>query len=206
MLVFFVIIGGLGVDALAGGRVAFELVLLLFGVGSAFAAGQRILIGRSLGLNQLSAIKGLWRTGLRLTITPGLIIAFLMIAFPNVVAQWFTSSPAIQHEAAGAIRLSGICVPFMAWSIANVQTLRAFGKTKWDMVTNLGAALVVQLPLAWLLGDVIFHSIIGCYAGVVAYWAVRALATEVLARRLVPTPQDADLLERSVNAGAAPGS
>lgn len=186
MAVFFAIMGGIGASALAGGRIAFELILLLFGTGSAFAAAERILIGNALGRQRPEAVSGLWRTGIRVTMGPALIIAFPMVVFPGAVAGLLTSYPAIQSASADAIRLAGVCVPLMAWTLANVNVLRAFGKTNWDMLGNLGAALCLMLPLAWLLGDVAHGGITGCYLAIVSYWLSRAVLTESLGRRLVP--------------------
>jgi multidrug resistance protein, MATE family len=191
MAVFFAIIGGIGSLALAGARIAFELILLLFGIGSAFAAAERILIGRSLGTGHPEVVPVLWRTGIRVTIIPALITAFPLLFFPAAVTGLFTSFPAIQGAAITAIRLTGICVPLIAWTLANVSVLRAFGKTSWDMYGNLATAICLQLPLAWLLGDVAHRGLTGCYLAVVSYWLARAVLTEVLARKLVAERVDA---------------
>jgi Na+-driven multidrug efflux pump len=56
------------------------------------------------------------------------------------------------------------------------------------MLGNLGAALCLMLPLAWLLGDIAHEGITGCYLAIVSYWLSRAALTEWLGRRLVPRP------------------
>jgi Na+-driven multidrug efflux pump len=185
---FFAIIGGLGASALAGGRIAFEIILLLFGAGSAFLAAERILIGNALGGQRLNAVPLLWRTGIRTTIGPAFLIAFLMVGFPDAVAGLITPFPPERSAAADAIRLAGLSVPLMAWTLANVNVLRAFGKTGWDMYANLGAGFGLMLPLAWLLGDIGHGGLTGCFLAVVAYWLGRAVVTELMARRLFPKP------------------
>ncbi len=185
LAVFFAIIGGIGAIELAGARIAWDIILLLFGIGLAFAAAERILIGRALGTNHPEAIAELWRTAVRVTIVPALIIAFPLLFFPAAVTGLVTSFHAIQSAAEGAIRLTGICVPLMAWTLANISVLRAFGKTSWDMYGNLVSAICIQLPLAWLLGHVAHLGLTGCYLGVVSYWLTRAVMTEVLGRKLV---------------------
>jgi MATE family multidrug resistance protein len=183
--VFFAIVAGISANALAGGRIAFELIVMLFGVGAAFAAAERILIGRSLGRQRPEAVPDLWRAGIRVTIGPAFVIAFPLVVFPGAVAGVFTSFPAVQSVSSDAIRLAGVCVPLMAWTLANVSVLRAFGKTSWDMFGNLTSALCLQLPLAWLLGYVGHQGITGCFLAVVSYWLARAAVTELLAQRLV---------------------
>jgi multidrug resistance protein, MATE family len=185
LAVFFAIIGGIGAIELAGARIAWDLILLLFGVGIAFSAAERILIGRALGSDHPEAIAELWRTAIRVTIAPALIIAFPLLFFPTAIAGLCTSFHAIQGASTTAIRLTGICVPLMAWTLANISVLRAFGKTSWDMYGNLVSAICLQLPLAWLLGDVAHLGLTGCYLAVVSYWLARAVLTEVLGRKLV---------------------
>lgn len=185
MAVFFAIVGRVGANPLAGGRIAFELVLLLFGIGSSFAAATRILIGRALGAERPGEVKVFWRTGIAITLIPAVLITFPLVAFPYPIAELFTSFHPVAVAAASAIRLVGICVPLMAWALGNINTLRAFGKTGWDMYVNLGSALCLQLPLAWLFADVLGYGVTGAFLAVVAYWLARTVFTEVLARRIV---------------------
>lgn len=183
MAIFFVILSRVGQNALGGGRIAFEMMILIFGVGSAFAAAGRILIGRSAGAQDLSGARTFWRQSQYFLIFPALLLGILLAIFPTFTAGLFSSFGPMTSAAAKVIPLVAICVPLMAWTLGNVSLLRAFGQTKWDMYGNLFAAIFIQLPVGYVLADVAHFGVAGAYVGVVCYWAARTAMTSVLAQR-----------------------
>jgi putative MATE family efflux protein len=183
--IFFAIVGGLGTSALAGSRVAFEIILFLFGLGMSFAVAGRILIGRAAGADDIRDVTGSWRASQLVLLAGAAPIAVALAVFPGPAARIFTSFPAVVTAAATAMPLVAVCVPLMAWTLANTAALRALGHTRTEMYANLIAALAVQLPLAWVLIDPSHLGITGAYLAVTAYWATRAVLTELLCRRSV---------------------
>ena len=181
--IFFAIIGTIGAAALGGGRIAFEVMVLLFGVGAAFAAAGRILIGRSMGAGRVDEPRQLWRTSQVVLLVPGLLLAAALAVFATTVARLFTSFAPVVDAAADALPLIGLCVPLMALTLGNVSLLRALGQTRVDMYGNLVAAIAVQLPISWLLAEAAGLGIAGAFYGVVGYWLSRTVLTEILARR-----------------------
>jgi MATE family multidrug resistance protein len=180
--IFFAIIGGLGEAALGGGRIAFQTMVLIYGVGTAFSSSARILIGRAAGAGRVQDFPAFWRGTRLVLVPPALVLTVVLVAAPRPAALLFTSFPAVVTAAAKAMPLIGLCALLIAWTLGNVSVLRALGQTRWDMYGNLVAALCVQLPLSWLLARVAGLGITGAYVGVVGYWLVRAALTEVLAR------------------------
>ncbi|MEV5495916.1 MATE family efflux transporter [Nonomuraea fuscirosea] len=180
--IFFAIIGGLGQAALGGGRIAFQMMVLLYGVGTAFSAAARILIGRAAGAGEVGDLPVLWRGSRLLLMPPALVVGVVLVVAPGPAASLFTSFPDVLRDGAAAMPLIGLCLPLIAWTLGNVSVLRALGQTRSDMYGNLVAALCVQLPVSWLLASVAGLGIAGAYAGVVGYWLVRGALTEFLAR------------------------
>ena len=190
--VFFGILGSLAESALAGGRIAYECMVLLFAIGSAFAAATRILIGRSIGAEEYTESRRFWRAGLHTLLLPGIFLGGLMVVAPRVCAMPFTSLPAVLDSAAQCLPLVGLCVPLMAWTLSNTSALRAAGRTRSDMYANLISAIAVQLPLAVVFTKVVQWGARGAFIGILAYWLVRAVSTDLLARsalRPIPTIQ-----------------
>lgn len=183
MAIFFVILSRVGQNALGGGRIAFEMMILIFGVGSAFAAAGRILIGRSAGAKDLGTARVFWRSSQFFLLVPALLLAVLLVLFPTFTAGLFSSFGPLTSEAAKVIPLVAVCVPLMAWTLGNVSLLRAFGQTRWDMYGNLFAAIFIQLPVGYVLADVAKLGVAGAYVGVVCYWAARTVMTSVLAQK-----------------------
>jgi MATE family multidrug resistance protein len=181
--IFFAIIGGLGEATLGGGRIAFQMMVLLYGVGTAFSSAARILIGRAAGAGRVADLPLLWRSTRLVLLPPAAVLTVALVVAPRPAALLFTSFPAVVTAAAKVIPMIGLSVLLIAWTLGNVSVLRALGQTRWDMYGNLVAALCVQLPLSWLLARVAGFGITGAFAGVVGYWLVRAVLTEALARR-----------------------
>jgi putative MATE family efflux protein len=204
--IFFAIVAGVGEDALGGGRVAFQLMVVLYGMMGAFGAAGRVLVGRAAGTGELQAARTLWRAGQQALLVLAVPVAILLVSTPRVLATLFTSFPPMLTSATPAIRIVGACLPLMAWTLGGVAAIRAFGKTRWDMYANLFGAVFVQLPVGWLLADVAGLGITGAFLGVVSYWAARGTAAEILARRAfraekASTPAGTDT---GATAGAAP--
>ena len=183
--VFFGIVGTIGGVALGGGRIAFEVMILIFGVASAFGAAARILIGRSAGSDQMDEVATMWRAGQLILFLPALGLGLLLGALPASAARVFTNLPEVADAAADALLFIAISLPLMAWTLGNVSLLRALGHTDRDMYANLIAAIGVQLPMSWALGVLAGFGLAGAFAGVVGYWLVRAAVTEVMARHAV---------------------
>jgi putative MATE family efflux protein len=182
MAVFFWVLGGLGAAALAGGRIAFEIMVLIFAVGSSFAAAGRILIGRAIGADDLVRSKQLWRVSQLILLAPALLLGGWLVVFPGPIVQLFTGFASAAAAAGRALPLIGCALPLMAWALGNTSMLRAAGMTRWDMYGNLIAAICVQLPVAWLLAHVGGFGVVGAYGGVLCYWLCRAVMTDVLGR------------------------
>ncbi|WP_449060979.1 MATE family efflux transporter [Planomonospora algeriensis] len=185
LAVFFAIIGRLGESELAGGRIAFEIIIFLFAVGSAFGAAVRILVGRATGAGRISEVWSVWRVGRVVLLVPALVISLLLVVFPTAVTRLFTSFEPVIDATAQALPLVALCIPLMAWTLGNLSILRALGKTDHDMYSNLATALFVQLPLAWLLTDVMELGITGAYVAVASYWLARLVLTEMFAHMSV---------------------
>lgn len=186
MAVFFAILGSIGEAALAGGRIAFEVTVLLFGVGMSFAAASRILIGLALGSCDGAGARACWRSGQYLLLGPGIVLGLLLIALPRFAALAFTSLAPVVNVAADVLPLVGLCVPLIAWTLGNISVIRALGHTREDMHANLIAALAIQLPLSWILAGSAHLGATGAFLGVLGYWVSRAVFTEITARRLAP--------------------
>lgn len=183
--VFFGIVGALGAASLGGSRIAFHVMVLIFGLGSAFSAAARILTGRALGAGDRGRIRETWRAGRWTLLPPAFAVGLLLILLRFQVASVFTSFPEVRAQVGDALLIVGGMAPLIAWNLSNVAVVRAFGHTKLDMYGNVLAAVVVQLPAAWLLGDVLGLGVPGAFGGMVAYWVTRGAVLEIWARRCV---------------------
>jgi MATE family multidrug resistance protein len=183
--VFFAIVGGLSTAALGGGRIAFHVMVLCYGLGTAFSSAVRILVGRAIGAGDTSRVRGTWRAGRSTLLLPGFAVGVALILLREQIAGVFTTFPEVRTQVGQALIVIGVVIPLIAWNLTNVSIVRAFGHTKLDMYGNLTAAIVAQLPIAWLLGELLDFGVVGVFCGVVAYWLLRGSLLEIWARRFV---------------------
>jgi MATE family multidrug resistance protein len=202
--VFFAVVGSsVGADALAGGRIAFQVMIVMFGVLGAFSSGTRVLVGRALGEGEASRARVLWRSGQRVIALLAIPVAVVLVAVPGAIASMFTSFPQLQNQAEDAIRVIGACLPAMALTLGNVSVLRALGKTRWDMYANVLAATCVQLPMCCLLTLVFHLGVAGAFGGVAGYWLARGIVAEIFARRCIGASRLSEPTQTVATAGAS---
>ncbi len=185
IVIFFAIIGSAGQADLAGGRIAFEILLLLFTLWSAFAAAGRILVGRSAGAQNWNDLGLYWRIGQGAMVVGGLAVGAVLAFGAEWVARIFTPSADIISSTVPAVIWVGLSLPLLGYTLANSGVLRALGRTKAEMISNVGPMLAVQLPVSWVLVNRFDLGVSGAFVGVLGYWIVRAVFTEIQSRRAV---------------------
>ena len=185
-LIFVTTIGFLGSTALAGGRIAFQILLILFIISSQFGVGIKILMGHSLGSKNSNELLHRFSVGRTTSFVIMIIFGIPLIVYPEAIARIFTPSSDVLHIAAGAIRMVGLCAPLMALTTSCSGALRSHGKTKWLMYSNLSAIWLVQIPIALVMG-VYFkfeYGLTGIYIAFLAYFLVRAVTSHFLVRSI----------------------
>ncbi|WP_017688448.1 MATE family efflux transporter [Paenibacillus sp. PAMC 26794] len=187
---FFIIMGTLGSTYLAGGRIAFNLIMIFFSIAMSLAMGCQILVGRSWGAKNLSMIQQyVNRSRLLLTVILS-VLALPLIVWPQGVASIFTTFIEVQDATVGAIRIIGLCAPILALACTNVSALRGMGKTKWDMYTNVLPGYLLRLPVAWFLGIVVGWKLTGLYVGYIVYWLGRLVIGQILLVKAMKITED----------------
>lgn len=178
-LIFFMMIGALGTVYLAAGRLAFNLDMIMFIITTSLAVGCQILVGRAWGAEDIGIAQRYRQRNQELMIVILGLLSLPLLIWPEAIMSLFTSFAEVKGASAGAVRIIGLAMPFMAWSYNNVAVLRALGRTKWDMYANVLPVWLVQLPVGWL-GFMAGWGINGVYFGFAAYWISRALMTHLM--------------------------
>lgn len=182
LAIFFASIATAGQAALGGARVAYEVMVLVFATAAAFGAAVRILIGRALGAASPHEALSVFKAGRFTLIVPGLMLAGGLFAARQLVARLFSTDSEVLDAAIAGLGLVAVSVPLIAWSISNDSVLRATGRTRWDLYSNIGPVLLLQLPVSWYLVIVAGKGVAGAFLGVLAYWVGRSLFSAVMAR------------------------
>lgn len=183
-LLLFVVMGALSTTHLAGGRIAFNVLLYLFMITSSLAAATQILCGRALGAREFGKLKGYHRRNQQLMLLLLGWLGVLLVLAPHMLVGIFTSFPDVQAATTVSMQLIGLSIPFMVWSSNNTALLRAHGKTSWDMYANLIGVWGLQLPISWYLATRLEWGLSGIFTGFALYWVLRAGITFWFVHRL----------------------
>ena len=148
-LVFFALAGRLGIVQLAGSRIAFSVLLVLFTISMCFGNGLQILSARALGAGDRHRVPLLLRNdGLLAVLVVGLA-GVAMAAFPVPFARLFTNDAELIAQTLGALRVVGLTTPVMIWATCATGILRALKRSKWVMYINVLSVWAIELPVAW---------------------------------------------------------
>lgn len=171
-LVFVYLAGLLGTLSLAGSRIAFAVLIALFIVATNVGTAAQILLGRNLGAAAEDA-EQVWRHHRAFLILSFAAIGLALLLAPSAVASLFSTSTALQAEAAAALQIVAATLPIIAWNGAIVAALRAFRRTDLVMISNTVGVWLVQLPAAMLFGIWCGYGLPGLYLGFLLYFSVR---------------------------------
>ncbi|NIA72318.1 hypothetical protein HBA54_27380 [Pelagibius litoralis] len=176
-LVFIAIIGASSIADLAGSRVAWTVLLLLFIVANAAGSGLQILAARELGKQNGEAAQHLLRAGIIVTTAVTVLPALVLILQPDVVIEIYTGRSDLVSVGAPALLIVGLTAPLMALNAALVAYLRALRQSRLVMIINAASIWFVQIPFAWLLAIPMGYGVTGAYIGIAMYFATRVTAS-----------------------------
>lgn len=182
-LIFFILIGALGIAHLAGGRIAFNVIIVFFMFTFSLAAGCQIMVGRSWGAKDLNVAQRYRRRNQELMLGILTLLGLPLLIWPQAIISIFTPFEEVKEVTVGAIRVIALSVPLMALTYNNVGVIRGLGKTKWDMYANVLPVWLLQLPIGWFLGVYLGWNLTGIYLGFLAYWIGRGFLARVFAAR-----------------------
>jgi Na+-driven multidrug efflux pump len=104
----FALIVALGADALAGGRIAYVVLLAFFVLTAQLGTGIQILVGQSLGRSAIEDARYEWLRGQTFLILLLSAMGIILGLWPETLAALFTSSAEVQAQAAQALTVVAV--------------------------------------------------------------------------------------------------
>lgn len=151
----FKILATFGTAAVAGYTIAIRIMLfaLLPAVGLAGAAAT--LVGQNLGAIQPDRAEAAVRIAARVNV-PLVTVAGLIIAlFANHIVRLFTVDPEVQAYAVHALLIASLAFPIYAVGMCLGAAFNGAGDTWTPARLNFVCLWLGQIPLAWILADVL---------------------------------------------------
>lgn len=144
--------GWLGTVPLAGHEVALSLASLTFMVPVGFSSAAAALVGHAVGRGDMASARrhaaGAWVLGVGFMACS----AVFMLAFPRIIAEWFTRDPAVVAVAVTLIPIAGVFQVFDGTQAVASGLARGTGDTTVPMLLHLCGFWAIGIPLSALLG------------------------------------------------------
>lgn len=124
-------------NAVAGVGVANQIINIFILVFNVTAIGATILIGQSLGANQLSRARGLARSAFGVNFWVGILMTIVVVAFGGIFLKFYGLSGEVYDFAYTFLTITGLSLFLEAISLALSAVLRSYGYTKETMVVTV---------------------------------------------------------------------
>lgn len=141
------IIGRIGVDAVAGHQVAFNIASVSFMVPLAISMASTVRVGFNVGANDPEAARRAAFVALGVTVAWGAVVAAAMLALRHALVGLYSSESAVVELAAGLLAIGAVFQVFDAAQAAAMGTLRGYKDTRAPMWIAFAGYWVLGLPL-----------------------------------------------------------
>ena len=154
--VYQAIYGRVGTDAVAAVSISSTIETIAFVPFSGLAAGAATLIGNSIGAGDETRTPAWARRTLVLTTVLGAVMGGLLLLASRFVPGFYDIPPATQAAAAAVMVVMAFTVVQRTSNLVMLAgILRSGGDTRFAAAIDVGAAWLVGIPLAILLGLVL---------------------------------------------------
>lgn len=170
-----ILMGWLGTLAMAGHQVAMNLSSLTFMVPLGISQATAVLVGQGIGREDLSGARRAAGAGLLLGVGFMTLTAVLFLAFPEMLALFYSDEAEVVALAALLIPLAGVFQIFDGLQVVSSGVLRGVGETRSPMIVNLLGFWCLGIPVSVWLGFRTPAGPVGLWWGLVVGLAAVAL-------------------------------
>jgi Na+-driven multidrug efflux pump len=179
MIIFAAMVIGLGTKVFAAQRITFQILMVGWLPGFAFAIATTALVGQALGARKLEeAARVTWiAVGSASMILTGFGIAFFVLG-PQL-SSLFSSDPEIVELAGASMRVMSLSLPLFGFVMVLQGGLRGAGDTRFPMYVTGTLSLLFRLPVVWAVGYVFELGLVAMYGVFVIESFLRAVPTYI---------------------------
>ncbi len=163
LLAFTTIVTSLGDEAYTAHTIAVNIQSLSFTSGMAFGIASTTITGQCLGRKRPDLAEDYIKLTQRWSYAVSFLVAIFLFFFGGFLAQWYTDEAAIIAMVASVLRIVAIVNPFSNARFVYNSALRGAGDARFTAVCTFVGLIIVRLPVAILLVNVLNFGIIGVW-------------------------------------------
>jgi putative MATE family efflux protein len=150
-LLFIIIIGSYGTQAMAGYQIGLRIEALAFMPGFGFSVAAMALVGQNIGAkkNETAYASGILSAKIAAAFMGS--VGIVLFVFPEYLASWFTHDTATIEQASIYLRLVGITQIPLAVTFVFSGALRGAGATKTTLRINTLSLWLFRLIPSYLV-------------------------------------------------------
>ena len=140
-----------GLDVVAAMNISSTVSNLFAATFLSMGSATAIIVGQSLGANDLDGAKAkAWKL-VAFSIFLSLIGALMMTAASPLIPQLYRTEAHVRELATSLLRIYALCMPMFAYCNCTYFILRSGGKVLLTFLFDCGYTWLVAVPLAWCL-------------------------------------------------------
>jgi len=176
MLLYSLIVIGMGTSVYAAQRITFNALSISFMPGLGFGMAATTMTGQALGAKRPDlAPRSTW-IAFRMAALWMCTMGLALIVFDEPIMRAFSDDPVIVATGAAALRVIALSQPLQALGQVMAGSLRGAGDTRFPMLATGISVWLVRLPFGWLFGVPLGWGLSGVYISNVMDAGVRATA------------------------------
>ncbi|WP_445116216.1 MATE family efflux transporter [Acinetobacter sp. WZC-1] len=171
--VLTLLIGTLGVNALAAQTIINQIVYIVFMISAGISHSASILISEAYSIQDYRRARRLGYLGVMIGCISMLVMAIPYLTIPEHIISLFISADASSQQSMMSLMVSGLAIAALLQVFDATQNigngiLRGIGDTVSPFKLSIIGYWLVGLPAAWLLGKVLAFGVYGIWFGLMA--------------------------------------
>jgi putative MATE family efflux protein len=176
----FKILATFGTAAVAGYTIAVRIMLFLLLPAVGLAGAATTLVGQNLGARQPDRAEAAVRIAARLNVRLLTVVGLIAALLSSHTVRLFTTDPNVQAYATQALLIVSLTFPIYAGGMCLGAAFNGAGDTWTPTRLNFVCLWLGQIPLAWILADVLHLGPLGVFVAVPTSVAALVMWTYVI--------------------------
>ena len=188
-----ILIGRIGVEAVASHQVATSVSGVLFMIPLALGMAASIRVGYNVGREDFAAARRSGQVAIALALGVSVVGVSVLLIWRSTIAGWYSGDLAVLSTATTLLLYAAVFQPFDSVQVTTIGALRGFKDTRYPMLVALFCYWVVALPVGVGLGFGLFGlpeiGVFGFWAALVVGLSLAAIVLVLRFRRLSTQPE-----------------